>query len=128
MALVEQQKQQNAQQMKKMRTVVKNVISCAHFARQKEPNCQFSFGAHLQNAADGRWVLILHLYGYCEKKRPAQQVLCWVLFRRWARNFSGYRQVLVPTLAEKICAHLAKSAYQKTIHPGPFCLLVAGPY
>ena len=53
-----------------MRKVAKNkIILPAYFAQQKELECQFSFLAHIQNAADGRWVHILHLYGYREPRK-----------------------------------------------------------
>ena len=53
-----------------------------------------------------------------KKKRPAQEVLCWALFGRWAQKFSGYR--LNPTLAGIFFAHFPKSAHEKTTLPGSF--------
>ena len=47
-----------------------------------------------------------------KKKLPAQEVLWWAFFDRWARNFFGYRQVLNPTLAGIFCAHFPENAHE----------------
>ena len=67
-----------------------NVIS----RNQKSQNISSLFSFFIlsqKNATNGRWALCVS--AIVKKKRPAQEVLCWVLFGRWARNVSGYRQV-----------------------------------
>mmetsp|Transcript_13420 Transcript_13420/g.31013 ORF Transcript_13420/g.31013 Transcript_13420/m.31013 type:complete len:104 (+) Transcript_13420:316-627(+) len=72
-----------------------NVMVRAHFARQKELECQFSFLAHLHcYAADGRWAPIFcTLMAIVELFLPSPGIVLLGAFRKVGAKYSGYRQV-----------------------------------
>jgi len=89
--LVEQQKQKNTQQKQRVHKM--------SFRATKRPRMLvLFFGAPSVGMAFCCWWalgtnIVPPLWLAWNFSCPAQEMFCWALFRRWARDFSGYRLV-----------------------------------